>query len=211
MNTSESAVIQWLSFFYDHADTRIRDWPFMGSPYAIILAYALYVLLIVKILPKLMENRKALSYNVTMSIVDGILCLRSSYFLICSIYIWFSYFNWRCQPIDDADSWLGQNVAKLSYQFVITKFVYTLQSVVFVVSKKKSPVATYLLIHHTIFPLMLWLGVNFYPGGHITFVGFVNSFVHFTVTGMRLIGLVFRSQTFKHYRRLIDIDLHVSK
>lgn len=161
MNTSDPAVFQHLIFFYEHADTRVRDWPFMGSPYVIILAYACFVLIIVKNLPKIMENRDAFSYY------------------------------WLYQPIDRFGSWFSELELTIAYRYTVTKFLYTLQSVAFVVRKRKSPVATYLLIHHTIFSLMLWLGTNFYPGGHMTFVGLVNSFTHFCGMSMRLFSVKF--------------------
>lgn len=34
------------------------------------------------------------------------------------------------------------------------------------------------LYHHTVMPIVSWGCVKYMPGGHGTFIGFVNSFVH---------------------------------
>lgn len=208
MDTSKVYAV--LNYFYENADVRIRDRPFMGSPYALIFAYFCYILLITKILPKFMENRKPVDYTKYMTIVDGILCTRSAYFLVNGSFVWISYYSWTCQPIDLSGSWEADLMMNISYQFAVSKFLYTLQSVVFVASKRTSPVATYLLIHHTIFPLLIWVGANYYPGGHVTFVGFINSIVHFSVTAMRLICYFFPKCFLRDYRKSIDVGLHVS-
>jgi hypothetical protein len=182
----------------------------MGNPIPITSVYLCYVVIIAVILPKYMENREAWNYKKFMTFVDVILCTRSTYFLINFSYLWFFVYNWICQPIDRSDLWLSKYELRICYEFMITKIFYTLQSVVFVMCKRKSPVGTYLLIHHAIFPLMLWSCVNFYPGGHILFIGFINSIVHFLVTAMRIFAFIFPNFVAVKYFKLTDVLLHVS-
>jgi len=208
MNTTQ--IREALNIFYDNGDTRIRDKLLMGNPYAIVLCYLFYVLFITKILPKFMEKRDPIDYSKFMFYVDSILCLRSFYFLINGAYMWFFLYNWICQPKDLSGSWVSNYEVRICHEFVVSVFIYTLQSVVFVMCKKSTPVATYLLIHHTIFPITLWIGANFYPGGHGTFAGFINAIVHFSVTAMRIITTMFPKSSLKNYRKAIDVNLHVS-
>lgn len=208
MNTSQFLTL--VNIFYDNADERIRDKLFMGNPFLIFSVYSCYVVIVVSILPKYMKNRKELNYRKFMACVDAILCTRSMYFLINFVYLWLFEYNWSCQPIDRSDSWLSKYELRISYEFVVTKFFYTLQSVVFVMCKRKSPVATYLLIHHAMFPMMLWTCANFYPGGHILFIGFINSIVHFSVTAMRIVAFIFPDFYAVKYFKLMDVTLHVS-
>ncbi|KAL7027814.1 hypothetical protein ACKWTF_005604 [Chironomus riparius] len=207
MNTTQ--IRQALNFFYDNGDKRIRDKLFMGNPYAIVFCYLFYVLFIKKILPKFMEKRDPIDYSKFMFYTDSILCLRSFYFLINGAYMWFFLYNWVCQPKELSDSWLSNYEVRICHEFTVSVFIYTLQSVVFVMCKKSTPVATYLLIHHTIFPIMLWTGANFYPGGHGTFAGFINAIVHFSVTAMRIITTIFPKSDLKKYRKMIDVNLHI--
>lgn len=209
---NRSQVEKVFSAFYDNADPRLRDWPLMGSPVPIISIYLIYVLVILKILPKFMENRKPLDYKKFMLIVDMILCARSSYFTYLGIEAWFFYaYSWRCQPkFTDPNIAQSHKEVLNCYLFVVTKFLYTLQSVVFVMCKKQSSVSTYLLIHHATFPLLLWIGTNFYPGGHATFIGSINAVVHFCVTGMRIISTIWPSESFIKYSKIVDVRMHVS-
>ena len=208
MNTTQILAI--LNIFYDNADERIRDKLFMGNPFAIFTVYFYYVVFIVVVLPKYMENRKAINYRKFMTCVDVILCMRSTYFLINFVYLWLFEYNWSCQPIDRSSSWLSKYELRICYEFVVTKFFYILQSFVFVMCKKKSPVASYLLIHHAMFPMMLWTCANFYPGGHILFIGFINSIVHFSVTAIRIVAVIFPDFFAVKYFKSMDVTLHVS-
>lgn len=207
---NQSNILEIFDIFYNNADERIRDKPLMGSPCTIISIYSFYVIFIVKVLPIFMANRKSFNYNKLMSCLDIILIIRSAYFLTIAIYGWFFFFDWTCQPIDRSGSWKSKLELKVSYEFVATKFIYTLQSVIFVLCKKKTGVHYYLLTHHSIFPIMLWFGLNYYPGGHATFIGFINSFVHLNVIILRLVVNNFPKNPLKRYHRKIHVGLHVS-
>jgi len=47
-----------------------------------------------------------------------------------------------------------------------------------VLRKKTSQVTTLHVIHHGCMPMSVWFGVKFTPGGHSTFFGLLNTFVH---------------------------------
>ena len=44
--------------------------------------------------------------------------------------------------------------------------------------KKYGQISLLHVYHHSIMPINVWLGVRFLPGGHGTFFGLVNAFVH---------------------------------
>lgn len=44
--------------------------------------------------------------------------------------------------------------------------------------KRYDQVSTLHVIHHGIMPFSVWWGVKFAPGGHSSFFGFLNTFVH---------------------------------
>lgn len=44
--------------------------------------------------------------------------------------------------------------------------------------KKNDHISTLHVIHHGVMPMSVWFGVKFTPGGHSTFFGFLNTFVH---------------------------------
>lgn len=48
----------------------------------------------------------------------------------------------------------------------------------FVLRKKDEHVSLLHVVHHGIMPMSVWFGVRFTPGGHSTFFGLLNTFVH---------------------------------
>lgn len=62
--------------------------------------------------------------------------------------------------------------------YFFSKFTEFLDTIFFVMRKRNDQVSTLHVIHHGIMPLNVWWGLKFLPGGHSTFFGFVNVFVH---------------------------------
>lgn len=48
----------------------------------------------------------------------------------------------------------------------------------FVLRKKDEHISLLHVVHHGIMPMSVWFGVRFTPGGHSTFFGLLNTFVH---------------------------------
>lgn len=53
-----------------------------------------------------------------------------------------------------------------------------MDTIFFVLRKKNQHVSTLHVIHHGVMPMSVWFGVKFTPGGHSTFFGLLNTFVH---------------------------------
>lgn len=156
--------VKYNEYFYTNADPRVRDKWLMGSPLTITSISLCYLLIISYIIPKFMKNRKPLDMKMFYKSVDKILLLVESYFVYWGIYFWIFVYNWKCQSIDQSESIEGSLAVELCWQYLIAHFLYMLQSVLFALNKRKSSFA---IIYHTIFPLMIWCGVNYYPGGHV--------------------------------------------
>lgn len=68
-----------------------------------------------------------------------------------------------------------------------------------------------MLIHHSSYPLAIWFVSNYFPGGHMTFAGFINAFTHMILFAFRLIFVnLFPNTRLYHYRRSIGLWLFVS-
>lgn len=157
-----------------------------------------------------MENQTALNYEKVISYVDVILVIRSSYFVAYLGYLWLFEYNWICQPINLSDSWLSKLEIKLAHEFIVTEFLYLLQNVVCVACKKDDSVSLYLLLHHTMFPLLLWVGGNYYPGGHAGFLVFMNAIEHSTTMSARFIYVTFELKSLRKIVRLFYQVMQVS-
>ncbi|KRT79815.1 hypothetical protein AMK59_8257, partial [Oryctes borbonicus] len=60
----------------------------------------------------------------------------------------------------------------------MAKISELLDTVFFILRKKNNQVTLLHVYHHSIMPLISWGATKYYPGGHGTFIGFINSFTH---------------------------------
>ena len=71
-----------------------------------------------------------------------------------------------------------QQEARGCYVYFIAKLTELLDTVFFVLRKKDNQVSFLHLYHHTVMPMISWGCTKYFPGGHGTFIGVINSFVH---------------------------------
>ena len=87
-------------------------------------------------------------------------------------------YSWICQPMDYSDNPDELIVANLSWWYWFSKFFEFLDTVFFVLRKKYDQITTLHVVHHSVMSAGAWWGMKFVPGGHATFFGLLNSFVH---------------------------------
>uniref|UniRef100_A0ABD2WGF7 Elongation of very long chain fatty acids protein n=1 Tax=Trichogramma kaykai TaxID=54128 RepID=A0ABD2WGF7_9HYME len=190
-----------------HADKRTTNWLLMSSPFPTLLICLSYVYLVKVLGPKLMENRKPfqlknvlIAYNLFQVIFSAWL------FYECLMGGWWRKYSFRCQPVDYSDSpsairigmsgWLTGDyslrcqpvdysdrpqvlrMVHASWWYYFSKFTEFMDTIFFVLRKKNDHVSTLHVIHHGCMPMSVWFGVKFTPGGHSTFFGLLNTFVH---------------------------------
>lgn len=87
-------------------------------------------------------------------------------------------YSWRCEPVDFSNSPHGLRVASGCYVYFLAKITELLDTVFFVLRKKNNQITFLHMYHHTVMPMISWGVTKYYPGGHGTFIGVINSFVH---------------------------------
>lgn len=65
-----------------------------------------------------------------------------------------------------------------SVVFLMVMFFVVVLQFFFVLRKKNQHVSLLHVVHHGIMPFSTWIGMKYTPGGHSTFFGFLNTFVH---------------------------------
>ena len=105
--------------------------------------------------------------------------LRHLIYLCFGSYSRLGRYSFRCQPViyasEDHDDLMIIYVCWLYY---ICKFTEFLDTIFFVLRKKFDQITNLHVIHHSVMPAVVWLGVKFYPSGHGTLFGVLNTFVH---------------------------------
>uniref|UniRef100_A0A336MNH3 Elongation of very long chain fatty acids protein n=1 Tax=Culicoides sonorensis TaxID=179676 RepID=A0A336MNH3_CULSO len=179
METLRHAYNFWDDLMNNKSDPRTRDWPLMSSPLptiAICLSYAYFV----KILgPRLMENRKPFELRKVLIVYNAIQVIFSTWlFYEACLAGWLTGYSWRCQQVDYSYSETALRTAAGCWWYYFSKFTEFFDTFFFVMRKRYDQVSTLHVIHHGIMPFSVWWGVKFAPGGHSSFFGFLNTFVH---------------------------------
>uniref|UniRef100_A0A1B6CQ89 Elongation of very long chain fatty acids protein n=1 Tax=Clastoptera arizonana TaxID=38151 RepID=A0A1B6CQ89_9HEMI len=164
---------------YDLTDPRTKDWFLISNPFSLLTLLIIYHYSVHSFLPRLMANKKPLNLDMVLFVYNIFQIVASTYLFTQSVILgWGGTYNWFCQPVDYSSSPHAMKVAKIMYLYFVVKFLDLLDTVFFVLRKKRSQVSFLHLYHHTVMVVLAWSAVKWIPGGHDTFVGFLNCFVH---------------------------------
>ncbi|EEB19473.1 elongation of very long chain fatty acids protein, putative [Pediculus humanus corporis] len=165
--------------FFFFLNPRVKNWPLMSSPLPTFIICVSFVYIVKVIGPKLMENRKPFELKNVLIIYNFIQVIFSTWlFYECIQSGWFTFYSFRCQPVDYSTSPIAMRMASGCWWYFISKFTEFLDTIFFVLRKKNDHISTLHVTHHAVMPMSVWFGVKFTPGGHSTFFGLLNTFVH---------------------------------
>ncbi|XP_033326289.1 very long chain fatty acid elongase AAEL008004 isoform X2 [Megalopta genalis] len=178
-----SIVMQYVDRLHEildkNADQRTTNWFMMRSPFPTLFICLSYVYFVKVIGPKLMENRKPFQLKNTLIAYNMFQMIFSAWlFYECLMGGWWGEYSFRCQPVDYSDSPTAIRMVHASWWYYFSKFTEFMDTIFFVLRKKNDHVSTLHVIHHGCMPMSVWFGVKFTPGGHSTFFGLLNTFVH---------------------------------
>ncbi|EEB19470.1 elongation of very long chain fatty acids protein, putative [Pediculus humanus corporis] len=154
-------------------DPRTREWLFMSSPLPTLGICLSYVYLVKVLGPKLMENRKPFELR-------NVLIYYNLFQVLFSIWLFYEigmsgwltgHYSYSCQPVDYSNHPETLRMVHACWWYYFSKFTEFFDT-------KNQHISTLHVIHHGVMPMSVWFGVKFTPGGHSTFFGLCNTFVH---------------------------------
>nr|BBF94995.1 elongation of very long chain fatty acids protein 15 [Orthetrum albistylum] len=161
------------------SDPRVNDWFLMSSPFPTLMICLTYVYIVKVAGPKFMENRKPFEMRKILIVYNFLQVVFSAWLFYESLVSgWLFHYSFRCQPVDYSYSPLALRMARGCWWYYFSKFTEFFDTIFFVLRKKNDHVSTLHVIHHGVMPMSVWFGVKFTPGGHSTFFGLLNTFVH---------------------------------
>lgn len=161
------------------SDPRVKDWFLMSSPFPTLLICLSYAYSMKVLGPKLMENRKPFELKKIIIVYNALQVIFSTWIFYESCMAgWLTHYSFRCQPVDYSTSPQAMRMANGCWYYYMSKFSEFFDTLFFVLRKKNRNISTLHIIHHGVMPLSVWFGVKFTPGGHSSFFGFLNTFVH---------------------------------
>lgn len=169
----------WDHIFTDLADPRTNHWPLIGSPVPGLTILAVYLYFVSTWGPRYMANRKPFKLEKTLIVYNFIQVVFSVYLVVEGLDgAWLRKYSWKCEPVDWSENENAMRVARGCYLYFLAKISELLDTVFFVLRKKERQISFLHMYHHTVMPMISWGTTKYYPGGHGTFVGVINSFVH---------------------------------
>ncbi|KAF2879952.1 hypothetical protein ILUMI_26221 [Ignelater luminosus] len=171
------------------SDPRVNDWLLMSSPFPTLFMCLSYAYSVKVIGPKFMENRKPFNLKKVLIVYNLAQVLFSTYLFYESLMGgWLTHYSFRCQPVDYSHNPQALRMVRGCWWYYISKFTEFLDTIFFVLRKKNDHVSTLHVIHHGVMPMSVWFGVKFTPGGHSTFFGLLNTFVHIVMYSYYLLA-----------------------
>ncbi|XP_076240759.1 elongation of very long chain fatty acid james bond protein [Calliopsis andreniformis] len=166
----------------------VDSWPLMGSPGPVFCIVGMYLAFVLKIGPKMMENRPAMQLNSLMIIYNAFQVIFSIWLTLRSVDSNLNavVFSPKCD-ISDRES-ANVPLTKAAWWYFFAKIVELLDTVFFVLRKKQSQVTFLHVYHHTMTAVFAWCYLKFMPGEQGAVIGFLNSFVHIVMYSYYLIA-----------------------
>jgi len=174
--TKESTLLDKL---WGRRDPRVDTWPLMQSPLPTAMICLTYVLIVKIIGPSLMKNRSPFILKNTLILYNLFQVVFSSWlFYEYGRGGWFHGYSFTCQPVDYGDNPMALRMLNVCWWYYFSKFSEFFDTFFFILRKKTAHVSLLHVVHHGMMPMSVWFGVRFTPGGHSTFFGLLNTFVH---------------------------------
>lgn len=178
-----SVIHNFVDAYYDlmvnKRDPRVDGWLLMSSPFPTLLICAAYIYFVKSLGPRLMKNRAPFELRKTIIAYNVVQVVFSIWIVYKGlVHAWLYRYSLRCQPLDYSDDPDELIVVQLCWWYFFCKFTEFLDTIFFVLRKKFDQITNLHVIHHSLMPAATWWGVKFTPGGHGTFFGLLNTFVH---------------------------------
>ncbi|KAI5643774.1 GNS1/SUR4 family domain-containing protein [Phthorimaea operculella] len=165
--------------FEELPDPRTKSWFLVAKPYQGLTLLALYLMFVLKWGPAWMKNRKPFNLDKILIVYNAGQVVACMYLFVMSLwYAWGWDYKWICEPVDFSNNPRALKVASLVNFYYLLKVVDLMDTVFFVLRKKFNQVTFLHVYHHTGMVMLIWGAVTYYPGGHGTFIGVINAFVH---------------------------------
>ncbi|XP_045534401.1 elongation of very long chain fatty acids protein-like [Papilio machaon] len=175
--------------FEDAVDPRSKNWFLVTGPIAFWTIIGFYNYFCLVLGPSLMKNREPFQLKNIIKLYNLFqICLSMYIFYEGTVYVLSGEYNMLCTPVDYSDRPSANWIAEAAWWFYIAKLTELLDTVFFVLRKKDKQISTLHIYHHTIMPIITWIGVKYIPGGHATLTALLNSFVHVIMYGYYLVS-----------------------
>jgi len=160
-------------------DPRVKGWFLIDNEIGMVIISLSYIFFSMTWGPRLMKGRQPMQLKNVMIGYNAFQVIFSFYmFIETGLCGWFFDYNFRCQPCDYSYDDKPVRMTKVAHLYFLSKILDFADTVLFILRGKFSQVTNLHVIHHSCMFMFMWYGLHHTPGGHITFMGYLNTFVH---------------------------------
>ncbi|KAL7016028.1 hypothetical protein ACKWTF_016779 [Chironomus riparius] len=199
-----------VDFWINEADLRSLQMFLIKSPFPIIFILLIYFIVIKFIIPSITKNQKHPHLRHLLSFYYVIHSSLSIVIILIWIFVAFKMnFNLRCEPISHGNGFYSRLIILMSEIFLWFKFSEMVETFLLAIVNGRAPIFN--ILHHTLYPCMLAIGIRFYPGGSPAFFALINCIEHvllYTVLAMRQISIKFKKSCtwFKKFHIILSVS-----
>ncbi|XP_076240636.1 very long chain fatty acid elongase 7 [Calliopsis andreniformis] len=161
------------------SDPRTQDYFLMSSPWACLGLVGFYLYFVQELGPNIMAKRKPFKLDKVMQIYNALQIIICSFVFYKALALaWLKDYKFNCQPVDYSYEPLPLEITRVVWIYFMLKIFDLLDTVFFVLRKKQNQVSFLHVYHHAGMTIGTWAATKFLAGGHLTFLGTINCFVH---------------------------------
>lgn len=171
---------QQQGFWDSVTDERVNEFYLLrGGPSIILSIVIVYLVFVLSLGPKLMTNHQPFKLNKLLLFYNVGMALANLWLFIQGLWVSnYGLDTWGCSKFGGDIRQSPRRGIFLGYLFFLTKLIELLDTVFFVLRKKKDQITFLHVFHHSIVPIFCWVGIKLAPGGPNGFFPLINSFIH---------------------------------
>ncbi|XP_017798362.1 PREDICTED: elongation of very long chain fatty acids protein AAEL008004-like [Habropoda laboriosa] len=161
------------------ADPRTQDYFLIGSPWGCLGIMFFYLYFVHELGPNIMAKRKPFNLDRIVQLYNLIQIVMCAYvFYKAMTLAWLVDYRFYCEPVDFSYNLRALEITRIVWIYFMLKILDLIDTIFFVLRKKENQISFLHVYHHTGMIFGSWVATKFLPGGHISFLGTINCFVH---------------------------------
>lgn len=196
----------WATFltFVIFTDVRVREMFLLSNPFKPLAIIAVYLYFVLKMGPKLMENRKPMKLDSIIKCYNLLQVAICSYVTLRGYYHSFGQgYSIICEPVDySTTNRHAVQLTKIAHYYFLSKVVDLFDTVFFVLKKKQTHVSFLHVYHHGGMVMLSFLGAKYFAGGKLVGISGV-------ILGLFIRSCISRSECLYGCNQLLDPRHHV--
>uniref|UniRef100_A0A8D8DA39 Elongation of very long chain fatty acids protein n=2 Tax=Culex pipiens TaxID=7175 RepID=A0A8D8DA39_CULPI len=164
---------------HDLADDRVKHLPMVHSPLWILSCLGIYLLLVLRTVPKWMQNRKPFRLKSLIIVYDSVQIVGNGF----SLFLFYKHgWSWRyfyeCRSPDFSNNEQSLGFVHAAYFTYLLKIMELMETVMYAFRKKNSQISFFHVYHHCYACVTAWGFTKYGGGSMLSYTIMVNCIVH---------------------------------